>query len=110
MVEGVPAQADWQPGDRVVTSGLGTAFPRGILVGWVGEPRGGGGGMQNIPVRLAASAARSQEVFLLRPEIAADQEVQPVVTRLFPAEPGGGARGENEDARPGAGLAPSPVF
>jgi rod shape-determining protein MreC len=110
MVEGVPAQADWQPGDRVVTSGLGTAFPRGILVGWVEERRGGGSDRLSIPVRPAASAARAQEVFLLRPEIGAGEEVLPIVTRLFPAEPGGGARSEGVAGRPGVELAPAPVY
>jgi rod shape-determining protein MreC len=63
----IPSQSDWQPGDRVVTSGLGLAFPGGILVGWVRGHRAGRGGLvQSIEVRPAARAARAQEVFLLR--------------------------------------------
>jgi rod shape-determining protein MreC len=63
----IPSQSDWQPGDRVVTSGLGLAFPGGILVGWVcGHRAGRGGLLQSIEVRPAAQAARAQEVFLLR--------------------------------------------
>jgi rod shape-determining protein MreC len=66
-VGGIPSQSDWQPGDRVVTSGLGLAFPGGILVGWVTGHRAGRGGLlQSIEVRPAARAARAQEVFLLR--------------------------------------------
>jgi rod shape-determining protein MreC len=66
-VGGIPSQSDWQAGDRVVTSGLGLAFPGGILVGWVvGHRAGRGGLLQSIEVRPAARVARAQEVFLLR--------------------------------------------
>lgn len=66
-VAGLPSQSDWQKGDRVVTSGLGMAYPGGILVGWViGHRAGRGGQLQSIVVRPAARAAKAQEVFLLR--------------------------------------------
>lgn len=59
-------QSDWQEGDRVVTSGLGTIFPRGLLVGWVErvehEPTGP---LKRVWVRPAASPARAAEVFFL---------------------------------------------
>jgi rod shape-determining protein MreC len=92
-VGGLPSQSDWQKGDRVVTSGLGMAYPGGILVGWVtGHRAGRGGQLQSIVVRPAARAARAQEVFLLR-----------VTGDLGPASPG----------RPGTGLSalfpPEPV-
>ncbi len=65
-IEGVPAQADWQIGDRVVTSGLGAAFPRGILAGWVrGQRAGRGGVLQTILIRPAAASDRVHELFLL---------------------------------------------
>jgi rod shape-determining protein MreC len=66
-IRAISSQSDWQPGDRVVTSGLGLAFPGGILVGWVcGHRVGRGGLLQSIEVRPAARAAHAQEVFLLR--------------------------------------------
>lgn len=108
-VEGVPAQSDWQAGDRVVTSGLGTAFPRGILVGWVGDPRGGGGGLQNVPVRFAASPARAQEVFLLRIQPEAEAAEQPILSRFYPTEPAGGPRADGGRGEPGTSLATAPA-
>jgi len=66
VIEGVASQSDWQRGDRLVTSGLGRAFPRGILVGWVvGETRERGGLLKAMVVRAAAIAAREENVFVL---------------------------------------------
>lgn len=66
-IRSTSSQSDWQVGDRVVTSGLGLAFPGGILVGWVSGYRAGRGGLlQSVEVRPASRAARAQEVFLLR--------------------------------------------
>jgi rod shape-determining protein MreC len=66
-VEGIPGQSDWLPGDRVVSSGLGAAFPSGLLVGWVtGVTTRPGGVLKVVWVHPAASIARSGEVFVLR--------------------------------------------
>lgn len=65
VISGIPMQADWQPGDRLVTSGLGTTFPRGILAGWVtGQRLPGHGALKTVLVRPAATG-RVQEVFLM---------------------------------------------
>lgn len=105
----IPSQSDWQPGDRVVTSGLGLAFPGGILVGWVcGHRAGRGGLLQSIEVRPAARAARAQEVFLLRlTDTAWPTPAERSGTRLsafFPPEPvrleAGAARPPRAAARP----------
>jgi rod shape-determining protein MreC len=106
-VGGIPSQSDWQAGDRVVTSGLGLAYPGGILVGWVTGHRSGRGGLlQSISVRPAAQAARAQEVLLLH----VTDEGWPVpagrsgtgLSAFFPLEP---ARLEAGSTRPALGAA-----
>ncbi len=63
-ISGIPMQADWRHGDRLVSSGLGTTFPRGILVGWVtGQRLPDHGALKTVLVRPAATG-RVQEVFL----------------------------------------------
>lgn len=125
IVEGVPLQSDWQPGDRIITSGLGTAFPRGILVGWVRGLRGAGS-VQTVAVRAAAAAGRTQEVFLLGPSLPMDEAGNPWVPGLYPPEsppaarppsatsagaPPGTAGGAAPAANAaGAAAAPEPVF
>jgi rod shape-determining protein MreC len=108
-VGGIPSQSDWQEGDRVVTSGLGLAFPGGILVGWVvGHRASRGGLLQSIEVRPAAKAARAQEVFLLRMvagawPVPADRP-DAGLSAFFPAEPtwleAGAARRSPATSRP----------
>ncbi len=119
VVEGIPAQADWQQGDRLVTSGLGLDYPRGILVGWVAGRRAHRGGLlQTIVVKAAARASRAEEAFVLLPPEApppsllaahgdTDAEEDPVsdVSALFPAEP---SRGRRLFAAAGPGPAPVP--
>lgn len=66
-IEAIPGQTDWQTGDRVVTSGYGLAFPKGVLVGWVsGQKMERGGLLKTVLVRPAAPAGRLDEVFVLR--------------------------------------------
>ena len=68
VVLDVPVQADWRLGDRVVTSGLGTIFPRGLLVGTVvGMRREEMGPLERVWVEPAASPARAEEIFMLLP-------------------------------------------
>ena len=68
VVLDVPVQADWRVGDRVITSGLGTIFPRGLLVATVeGMRREEMGPLERIWVEPAASPARAEEIFLLLP-------------------------------------------
>jgi rod shape-determining protein MreC len=62
----VPLQADWRVGDRVITSGLGTVFPRGLLVGWVtGSETDEAGRGKRVQVRPAASPTQTEELFFL---------------------------------------------
>ncbi len=111
IVGSVPAQSDWQPGDRVITSGLGLAYPGGILVGWVvGHRAGRGGQLQSVTVRPAARIARAQEVFLIR--MVEDLGAVPAeragsrLSALFPAE---SARPEQAaGGAPFAGARPEP--
>lgn len=64
----VPLQSEWKEGDRVVTSGLGTVFPRGLLVGWVeGSAPDGAGRGKKVFVRPAASPSQTDELFFLVP-------------------------------------------
>jgi len=75
----VPIQSDWRVGDRVVTSGLGTIFPRGLLVGRVlGERREPSGPLKRVFVEPAASAARAEELFLLLGDSRASEELYPI--------------------------------
>jgi hypothetical protein len=64
----VPLQSEWKEGDRVITSGLGTVFPRGLLVGWVeGSAPDAAGRGKKVLVRPAASPAQTDELFFLVP-------------------------------------------
>lgn len=97
-IEGVPGQSDWQVGDRIVTSGLGEAFPRGLLAGWVrGQRPGRGGVLQTILIRPSVDSRRVHELFLLRPgtsnagETDRSPQVYPADSRPpreAPADPG----------------------
>lgn len=87
LVQGVSSQADWQIGDRIVTSGLGSVFPRGLLVGWViGGNTEGSGLLRQIRLRPAADLARAEEVFILlqAPLGAAEPEE---ASSLYPLDP-----------------------
>lgn len=112
-IRGIPSQSDWQPGDRLVTSGLGTAFPRGILVGWVERHRSQGGGMlKEVRVRPAARAARAEEVFLLERVEAGfgfpgAEEPGEDLSALFPVEPG--ARSARTLFKGKVGVDPGPM-
>jgi rod shape-determining protein MreC len=109
VILSVPIQSDWKPGDRVITSGLGTIFPRGLLVGWVaGSQPEEVGPLKRIYVRPAASPAQSEEVFFLvadQPGTAENRE-----STLYPVDPGvalSGLRlGGNDTLSPGVGPVP----
>ncbi len=127
FVDGIPAQADWQKGDRLVTSGLGTDFPRGILVGWVTGRRSQQAGLlESIVVRPAAVASRVEEAFVLIPSSApstaegpvagirssgaesAGSDPVPDVSALFPTE-ASGDRNALPISTPNRGPGPAPV-
>ncbi len=84
-VQGAPSQADWQGGDRVVTSGLGAVFPKGLLVGYVmGAQAEEMGRLRRIGLRPAASFARAEVVFFL---LGDGKPTYPPVTRGPGADP-----------------------
>jgi rod shape-determining protein MreC len=76
LLEHLPRNSDINPGDLVVTSGLGGRFPRGYPVGTVhdvqldpGEP------FARVTVTPSAQLARSREVLLLWPQDDVDVSV-----------------------------------
>lgn len=86
VLRDVPVQSEWKVGDRVVTSGLGTVFPRGLLIGWVkGVERDPTAPIQRVQVRPAANPAQAEEVFFLLP----DTTVQ--FSDVYPVDPLTGA-------------------
>ncbi|MCA9729404.1 MAG: rod shape-determining protein MreC [Candidatus Eisenbacteria bacterium] len=93
----IPMRSEWEEGDRVITSGLGTVFPRGLLVGWVqGSEIDQTGRGKKVFVRPAASPAQTEELFFLiqRPDgswIAQDgdapAEAAEDASDLYPIDP-----------------------
>lgn len=65
-LEFVPANADIQPGDLIVTSGTGGFFPKGLLVGRV-HPESGGGQGAMFTVEPTVDFDRTEEVRILLP-------------------------------------------
>lgn len=85
VIQDVPVQADWRIGDRVVTSGLGTIFPRGLFVGTVvGMRREEHGPLERIWVEPAASAGRAEVVVLL---LGGGGSTSAQALELYPADP-----------------------
>jgi rod shape-determining protein MreC len=63
--------AEVEVGDRVVTSGLGGRFPKGVLIGQVGGITRGGELFQSVEVRPAAALERLEEVLIVTGPLAA---------------------------------------
>ena len=62
----IAADSGIQPGDRVVTSGLGTIFPKGIPIGSIVHARTGESGLTlKTRVRLFADVDRLENVWVL---------------------------------------------
>jgi len=62
----VQRSEDIQEGDRLVTSGLGGVFPKGLFVGTVDEVRKTSFGMfQHVGVSLAVDLSRIEEVLVV---------------------------------------------
>jgi rod shape-determining protein MreC len=57
--------AEVEVGDRVVTSGLGGYFPKGVLIGQVGGITRGGELFQSVEVRPAAALERLEEIVIV---------------------------------------------
>jgi rod shape-determining protein MreC len=61
-------QSTVKPGQRVITSGMGGIFPRGIPIGQIAETRSVGYGLyQDARVKLAANLANLEAVFVMVP-------------------------------------------
>lgn len=62
----VQKSEDVQVGDRVITSGLGGIFPKGVLIGTVtGVDRKRPGVFQHVEVRPTVDLSRLEEVLIL---------------------------------------------
>ncbi len=61
----LPVGADVQPGDRVISSGLGRVFPKGLIIGEVKEVHRNGSQFQQVEVRPSIDASRLEEVLVL---------------------------------------------
>lgn len=86
IVEGIPSQpsllrmknvardADVIKGDKIMTSGLGGLYPKGLLVGEVSDVVDDEGGLlKNAMIRPAADISRTEEVFVIMGERAPQQ-------------------------------------
>jgi rod shape-determining protein MreC len=66
LMKYIPRDADVRPGDRVISSGMGGIFPKGLLIGTVVEVSPGPGDLyQEALVKPSADLARLEEVFIL---------------------------------------------
>ena len=66
----VPAHADCEVGDVIVSSGLGGAYPAGLRIGTAASvERDWTGLMKDVRVESAVDFSRLEEVFLLRPRL-----------------------------------------
>lgn len=65
-MEYVPATADVNPGDLVVTSGIDGIYPKGFVIGTIEQVDRGTGGYHLITVRPAVDFSRLEEVLVVR--------------------------------------------
>lgn len=61
----LPVGADVQPGDRVISSGLGRVFPKGLIIGEVKGVHRNGSQFQQVEVQPSIDASRLEEVLVL---------------------------------------------
>ncbi|WP_017258554.1 rod shape-determining protein MreC [Pedobacter arcticus] len=72
----IPNQLDLKPKARVITSGLGVIFPKGILIGTVLKSGvKGGGSFLDISVKLATNFYALQYVYVIKNNFQTEQEV-----------------------------------
>ncbi len=65
----LPREANIQPGDRIISSGLGGVFPKGLVIGYVLETGDDEYGiLQYALLRPAANFNRLEEVFVVVPD------------------------------------------
>ena len=72
-IEYLERTADVQPGDILVTSGLGQVFPKGLEVGEISATERGAHGLyQTVDIRPAANFTRLETVMVLVPNRSAE--------------------------------------
>lgn len=70
----IPNQLNLKPGARVITSGLGVIFPKGIVVGTVIKAGvKGGGSFLDISVKLSTNFYALQHVYIVKNKFSAEQ-------------------------------------
>lgn len=73
-LEGIPAHAEIQKGDSVITSGFSTVFPEGFLVGYVSEfEKIPGGSFYNITVDYSTDFFKLNHVYIIRNNMAEER-------------------------------------
>ncbi len=72
----IPNQLNLKPKARVVTSGLGVIFPKGILIGTVNKAGvKGGGSFLDISVKLSTNFYALQYVYVIKNNFQTEQEI-----------------------------------
>jgi rod shape-determining protein MreC len=61
----LPVGADVQPGDRLISSGMGRVFPKGLIIGAVKSIHRNGGQFQAVEVQPSIDASHLEEVLVL---------------------------------------------
>lgn len=65
-MEHMPVDSAVQPGDSVITSGLGGTYPKGIVVGTVGEVEQRNDGGKTVVINPASDFLRIEEVMVIK--------------------------------------------
>lgn len=61
----LPVGADVQAGDRLISSGMGGVFPKGLIIGEVGEIQRNGHQSQHVEIRPSVDFSHLEEVLIL---------------------------------------------
>jgi rod shape-determining protein MreC len=79
QMQDIPALADVQPGDRVLTAGIDGVFPRGIPIGTVVRSEPGQSLFKTVTVRPAVDFGTIEEVIVIH-----TRKIPPAVVRYAP--------------------------
>jgi rod shape-determining protein MreC len=61
----LPVGADLQPGDRLISSGMGGVFPKGLIIGEVKDIHRNGGQTQQVEIQPSVDFSHLEEVLVL---------------------------------------------
>jgi rod shape-determining protein MreC len=61
----LPVGADLQPGDRLISSGMGGVFPKGLIIGAVKDIHRNGGQTQQVEIQPSVDFSHLEEVLVL---------------------------------------------